>query len=309
MFEYAIRRIALGLLVIATVAVATFLMLRAVGDIAIMLAGQEALSTEIAAARQAYGLDQPIWRQFLDWVRKVAAGDLGRSYFVHLPVSSMIWERIPVTATLAVSALVASLAISIPLGIAAAIRPGSRLDHAIQAFATLGQAMPTFWLALLLILIVGVQLGWLPIAGNDSWQHFVLPTIVLAFHNCPAILRLMRGGMIEAIASDYVRTAHAKGLALRLVLFKHALRNAVLPVVSLAAVQLGNLLEGSIVIETIFALDGIGMLAWQSIQRLDFLVLQGIVLIVAGVYVLLTIGADILNARLDPRLRLGSVLK
>jgi peptide/nickel transport system permease protein len=304
MLRFAVQRLSIGALVALTVAVATFLMLRAVGDLAIMLAGDEALAGDVATVRKAYGLDQPLWVQFLDWAGRVARGDLGTSYFLHLPVTTMIAERLPVTATLALSALALALAMAIPLGIAAAKRPGSRLDYAVEAFATLGQAAPTFWLALLAIIVFGVNMRWLPIAGNDSWQHFILPTGVLAFHTAPATLRLMRAGMIEALASDYVRTAHAKGLPPRLVTYKHAFRNAVLPVVSLAAVQLGHLLEGSIIIETIFALDGIGMLAWQSIQRLDYLVLQGIVLLVAAVYVVLTTLADVINAALDPRLRL-----
>jgi peptide/nickel transport system permease protein len=166
--------------------------------------------------------------------------------------------------------------------------------------------MPSFWFALLLILWFGVQLRWLPISGSDTWANFVLPAIALGYYAAPAIMRLTRAGMIEVLDADYIRTARAKGLAPMSVVFKHALRNAVIPVVALAAVQLGFVLGGSVVIETVFALHGLGYLAWESILQNDFPVVQAIVMLIAVIYVLLTLVADLANAWLDPRIRIAA---
>jgi len=183
------------------------------------------------------------------------------------------------------------------------MREGSALDRAIGLLALLGQAMPGFWLSLVLIIWFGLKLQLLPISGVDTWQGYILPGIVLAFSAIPALLRLTRDGMIDALASDYIRTARAKGLSLTTIVLKHALRNAAMPVVSIAAVQLGFMLGGSIVIEQIFALHGVGYLAWESISKNDFPVVQAVVLLLAVIYIFLTLLADAMNAVLDPRLR------
>jgi peptide/nickel transport system permease protein len=193
--------------------------------------------------------------------------------------------------------------LSIPLGVLAAMRPNTIFDRAALTLAVFGQALPSFFFALILIVIFGVQLRWLPITGNASWQNYIMPAIALGYYATPAIMRLTRAGMMDVLASDYVRTARAKGLRPKVVLFKHALRNAVIPVVSVSAVQLGFMLGGSVVIETIFAINGLGRFAWQSIQRSDFQAMQAIVLTFAIFYVLATYFADLLNAFLDPRIR------
>ena len=198
-----------------------------------------------------------------------------------------------------------ALILSIPLGILAAVRENTWIDRAVTMFTMVGQAVPSFWLALILMIVLGLQLGILPISGTGTWQHFVMPGIVLAFTAVPALTRLTRSGMIEAMASDYIRTARAKGLSRARIIFKHALRNAAIPVVSIAAVQLGFMLGGSIVIETVFALHGVGYLGWESIAKNDFPVVQAVVLVLATIYIGLTLLADILNALLDPRLRTG----
>ena len=185
----------------------------------------------------------------------------------------------------------------------ATIVGGTLVDRAIGLLALLGQAMPSFWLSLVLIIWFGLKLQWLPISGVDTWQGYILPGIVLAFSAIPALLRLTRAGMIDALASDYIRTARAKGLSLATIVLKHALRNAAMPVVSIAAVQLGFMLGGSIVIEQIFALHGVGYLAWESISKNDFPVVQAVVLLLAVIYIVLTLLADAMNAVLDPRLR------
>jgi peptide/nickel transport system permease protein len=232
-------------------------------------------------------------------------GDLGSSFDFGGPVALLLLERLPVTATLGIAALGIAVALAIPLGTAAALKPDSWLDRAVLAVALLGQATPTFWLCFLMILLFGINLRWLPISGSDTPLHFVMPAVALGYYALPAFTRITRAGMIEALASDYVRTARAAGAGPGAVILRHALRNALVPVVSVAAVQLGFMLGGSIVIETVFALHGLGYLAWQAISQNDFPVVLAVVLLVAAIYVLLTLAADLLNAAIDPRIRLG----
>lgn len=305
MLLFAARRLMLAVLVALTVSVICFFLLHLSGDLAQALAGSSSSASDVEAVRKAYGLDRPIIVQYLGWASRVLTGDLGQSYFFKEPVAKLIAERLPVTMVLGVCALVFAVALALPLGVVAALRPNSWIDRTALTISVLGQALPSFWFALMLIIVFGLTLRWLPISGSGTWQHLVLPSIALGYYATPAIMRLTRAGMIEVLASDYIRTARAKGLRAPSVLFKHALRNAVIPVVALAAVQFGFMLGGSIVIETVFALHGIGYLAWESIARADFPIVQAIVLILASVYVVLTFLADILNAFLDPRLRVG----
>jgi peptide/nickel transport system permease protein len=303
MFRFLVRRLIVALLVAATVMTLAFILTRLSGDLAISIAGPNATAADIEAVRKAYGLDRPVIEQFLDWVGRAVTGDLGNSYFFQTRVSTLIAERMPVTLTLGLTGLSLALLISIPMGILAAVRENTNFDRAVQMVALIGQAMPSFWLGLLLMIVFGLSLGWLPISGTGSWEHFVMPGIVLAFSAVPALTRLTRAGMIQAMSSDYIRTARAKGLSRASILLKHALRNAAIPVVAIAAVQLGFMLGGSIVIEQVFALHGVGFLAWESIAKNDFPVVQAVVLVLAVIYVALTMVSDLLNAVLDPRLR------
>jgi peptide/nickel transport system permease protein len=303
MLRFLVRRLIVALLVAATVMTLAFVLTRLSGDLAISIAGPNATAADIEAVRKAYGLDRPVLEQFLDWVGRAVTGDLGNSYFFQTRVSTLIAERMPVTLTLGLTGLSLALLISIPMGILAAVRENTNLDRAVQMVALVGQAMPSFWLGLLLMIVFGLSLGWLPISGTGSWEHFVMPGIVLAFSAVPALTRLTRAGMIQAMGSDYIRTARAKGLSRASILLKHALRNAAIPVVAIAAVQLGFMLGGSIVIEQVFALHGVGFLAWESIAKNDFPVVQAVVLVLAVIYVALTMVSDLLNAVLDPRLR------
>ena len=303
MLQFIVRRLIVALLVTATVMTLAFMMTRLSGDLAISIAGPGATADDIAIIRKAYGLDRPLVVQFFDWVGRALTGDLGESYFFKTRVASLIADRMPVTLTLGVTGLLIALLVSLPLGILAAVREGTGFDRAVQVVALLGQAMPSFWLGLVLMITFGLELGWLPISGTDSWQSFIMPGVVLAFSAIPALTRLTRAGMIQAMASDYIRTARAKGLSRASILLKHALRNAAIPVVAIAAVQLGFMLGGSIVIEQVFALHGVGFLAWESIQKNDFPVVQSVVLVLAVIYVALTMLADLMNAVLDPRLR------
>ena len=303
MLRFLIRRLIVALLVAATVMTLAFVLTRLSGDLATSIAGPNATAEDIAAIRLAYGLDRPVLTQFFDWVGRAITGDLGESYFFKARVSSLIADRMPVTLTLGLTGLVIALAISIPMGVLAAVRENTAFDRAVQIVALLGQAMPSFWLSLILMITFGLTLGWLPISGEGSWEHYVMPGIVLAFSAVPSLTRLTRAGMIQAMGSDYIRTARAKGLTRTSILLKHALRNAAIPVVAIAAVQLGFMLGGSIVIEQVFALHGVGYLAWESIGKNDFPVVQAVVLVLAIIYVGLTMLADLMNAVLDPRLR------
>ena len=303
MLAYCLKRTLLAALVALTVSIISFALLHLSGDLAQALAGSSATAADIAQVRQAYGLDRPIIVQYADWIARALRGDFGESFFLKVPVGELIADRLPVTLTLGVCALAFALALSLPLGVAAAVRPNSWLDRLALGLSVLGQALPSFWFALILIILFGLKLRWLPVSGSSTWQHFVLPAIALGYYAAPAFMRLTRAGMIEVLASDYIRTARAKGLRRGSVLFKHALRNAVIPVVAVAAVQFGFMLGGSIVIESVFSLHGVGYLGWEAISRADFPVVQAIVLILACIYVVLTLLADMLSAVLDPRIR------
>lgn len=300
---FALKRLGVAILVALTVSLITFSMVYISGDPAITIAGEGARIEDIENIRRFYGFDRPIFVQYLEWLWNAIHGDLGRSFSLRVPVADVIFERLPTTMLLGACAITFGLTLAIPLGVLAAVKPNSIFDRAALTLAVVGQAMPTFWFGLTLILVFGVMLRWLPITGQDSWWNFVMPAVALGYNVAPAVMRLTRAGMLEVLASDYIRTARAKGLRPMTVLFKHALRNAVIPVVALAAVQFGFMLGGSIVIETVFALHGVGYLAWESISKNDFPTVQAVVLLLACLYILLTLGADLLNAVLDPRLR------
>jgi peptide/nickel transport system permease protein len=305
MLAYAAKRLGVALLVALTVSLITFSMIYMSGDPAIAIAGEGARAEDVEAIRKFYGFDRPIAVQYLDWLAGALKGDLGRSYTLRQPVAGVILARLPVTMILGASAMTFALVLAIPLGVVAAVRPNSMVDRFALALAVVGQAMPSFWFALTLILWLGVHWRVLPITGSGSWQNFVMPAVALGYYVTPAVMRLTRAGVLEVLSSDYIRTARAKGLRPMTVLFKHALRNAIIPVVALAAVQFGFMLGGSIVIETIFQINGLGYLAWESIQRKDLPTMQAIVLVLSVIYVGLTLAADLLNAFLDPRLRVA----
>ena len=303
MTKFILGRLGMAILVAITVSAVTFLMLNLSGDPAIAIAGETASPETIAKIRAQYGFDQPLVIQYWRWLLSAVSGDLGMSYYFKVPVSDLIAQRIGVTMLLGALGISFALLLSIPLGVLAAVRPNSMIDRMSLFLAVVGQAIPSFWGGLLLIVLFAIKLRWLPASGSSSWQNFVMPTIVLGYYATPALMRLTRAGMIEVLSSDYIRTAKAKGLSTSKILFKHALRNAVIPVVSLAAVQMGFMLGGSIVVESVFALQGAGLLAWQSIARNDLPTMQALILLFSMFYIFFTLVADVLNAWLDPRLR------
>lgn len=305
MLAYTLKRFSLAVLVALTVSFVTFMLLRFSGDPAAALAGVNATPREIEFVRVKYGMDRPVVIQYAAWAKRALQGDFGESNYFNQPVEAIIGGRLSVTMTLGGCALAFAVLLAVPMGVLAAVRPNTWVDRVALTISVIGQAMPSFFFGLILIIVFGVMLRWLPISGSDSWRHFILPSIALGYYATPAIMRLTRSGMLEVLASDYIRTAKAKGLRSGSVLFKHALRNAIIPVVSLLAVQFGFMLGGSLVIETIFAINGVGFLGYESIARADLPMVQAIVLMVSMFYVVLTFLADLLNAFLDPRIRVG----
>lgn len=303
MLIYTFRRLLVALSVMLTVAVVSFMLLHLSGDLATAIAGPESTAADVEKIRVQYGLDRPITAQFFDWLGAAARLDFGRSFYFQNTVVELIGERLPITLKLGGVALLLAVVVAIPLGVLAAIYRDTWIDRLSLMVAVVGQAMPTFWFALTLIIVFSVGLKWLPVSGNTSWQHFVLPAVALGYYAMPAMMRLTRAGMLDVLGSDYIRTARAKGLSPARVVFKHALRNAIIPVVALAAVELGFMLGGSVVIESVYSMQGLGQLAWDSISRNDYPVVQAVVLIIAVFYIGLTFVADVLNAALDPRMR------
>jgi len=306
MRHFLLTRLTLGAGVIFFVSILAFGLLRSSGDLALEYAGENATPAEIETVRREFGLDRPLAVQYADWLKGVITLNPGESVFTREPVMSMIATRLVVTGQLAGLSLILALLLAIPLGVASAYWTDRWVVLVERAVVTIGQAVPSFWLALMLAGVFGLHLAWLPVAGSDSFAHFILPSLTLAVAVMPALTRVTKTGMKEALASNYVRTAQAKGLSTGRILLVHALPNALLPVVSLTAVQLGQLLAGSVVIETVFSLDGVGRLALLSIERVDYPVVQAIVLCLSVAYVVLTLLSDVINRLIDPRLRVSA---
>jgi len=304
MLRYTLRRALLALLVAFTVSVATFLLLHTATDPAQAIAGGDADAAAVQQVRVQYGFDRPLAVQYAAWLRGVVRGELGESYIWHRQVSELLAAHAPVTIALALSAMLITVVIAIPLGIVAAMRPNTIIDRIALTLAVTAQAVPSFWLGLMLIVLFGVMFPVLPVSGDQTWRHFILPAVVLGTSSVPAVMRLTRTGLLDVMGSDYIRTARSKGYMTGGILMRHAMRNAMLPVVGVLAVQLGHKLGGSVVTESVFALNGLGRLALQSILGSDIATIQMLVFVFALTFVVLTFLADLLNAWLDPRIRL-----
>lgn len=305
MLRYILQRGALALAVALVVSLATFLLLNFATDPASAIAGEDATPEVVERIRLAYGLDRPVAVRYVDWLAGVARGDFGERYYWNKSVGELVLERAPVTIALALSALLVTIVIAIPLGAIAALNPNSWADRFALTIAVSAQATPNFWLGLLLIILFGVMVPILPISGDSTWQHFVLPAFVLGSSSVPAVMRLTRTGLIDVMESDYIRTARSKGFRGFALLRRHAMRNALLPVVSVLAVQLGQKFGGSVITESVFAINGLGRLALQSILGSDIPTVQMLIFIFAITFVLMNLLADLLNAALDPRIRIG----
>ncbi len=305
MLIYALKRGGLALLVAFAVSLVTFLLLNYATDPASAIAGDEADIAQVELIRKQLGFDRPIHIQYFDWLGGVARGDFGESLYWRTPVLDLVVRHFPVTLALAGSAILVTIFVAIPLGIAAALNPNTLVDRVALSLAVAAQAIPNFWLGLMAIMLLAVTFPIFPVSGADTWWHFVLPAFVLGLSSVPSVMRLTRTGLLEVMESDYIRTARAKGYRGLRLLWRHALRNALLPVVGVLAVQLGAKLGGSLVTESVFAINGLGRLAIESIIGGDIPTVQMLVFIFALTFVMLTFLADLLNAWLDPRIRLA----
>ncbi|HET7875486.1 MAG TPA: ABC transporter permease [Methylomirabilota bacterium] len=302
---YIARRSLQALFVCLGISVITFLLLHVAGDPVLLLLPQSASDADVALLKQKLGLDRPLWIQYLAFLADALRGEFGQSLFTQESALNLILERMPATLELTLAGTLVGLAVAIPLGVVAAIKRGSIADRLCTVGAVAGQAMPIFWLGIMLIILFAVKLRLLPASGRGTLAHLVLPAITLGVYLAPLTMRLTRSGMLDVLTQDYVRTARAKGVAERWVLYKHALRNAAIPIVTILGIQFGRLLGGAVVTETVFAWPGVASLAVKAIRTYDYPVVQGSVVILALLIVLVNLLTDVAVAWLDPRIRLG----
>lgn len=306
MAHFLLSRLLSALVVVLGVVVLVFFLIHLVpGDPVEVMLGEGARAADREALRAALGLDRPVAAQLLDYLHGLARLDLGTSLYSQRPVAAVLAERLPATALLAGAALVVAVAIALPLGVMAAARQDSPWDGAAMGFAMLGVSIPNFVMGPLLILVFAVGLGWLPVSGRDAPGAIILPALTLGTALAAVLSRMVRSALVEVLREDYIRTARAKGLGPRRVVVRHALRNAGLPVVTVLGLQLGTLLGGAVITEAIFSWPGIGQLTLEAIQRRDYPLLQGCVLVISLAYVAVNTLTDLVYAALDPRVRLG----
>jgi peptide/nickel transport system permease protein len=309
--SFILRRLAQSAVVLVGVTLVVFLLLQLVpGDPVRLALGTRYDQATYDALRARSGLDQPLVVQYFNYIAHAVTGDLGVSFRSGRPVTAIVLERLPATLSLAFTAVVLSLIVAFPLGVLSGIRSGSVVDHAARVFSQFGVSVPDFWMGIMGILLFSGVLGWLPPSGYVSltenpseWaQHVLLPAATIGLVTASILTRFIRSAVLEVLSEDYIRTAEGKGLRRRVVVLRHVLRNALIPVVTVAAVQLASLLGGVIVVEVLFAWPGIGRLTYDSVQARDYPVLQGAVLFVAALFLLINLLVDVLYARLDPRI-------
>lgn len=305
MRHYLIRRLVRMAFVVWLVTLAVFVLLRFSGDPSVTMLPFDASPAQQEALRHEFGLDRPLHVQYVYYVLRVAKGDLGDSIRYRQPVAGLVLERLPATVVLTLTGVGLALVIGVAIGIIQAVHSQSLLDRLVSAVVILGFSMPGFWLGMLLIMLFAVRLGWLPSSGVGGTRHLILPGVTLAAFLLAYVSMLVRERMLDVLAQDYIRTARAKGLPSRLILYKHALRNAAIPVASLVALQTGTLFGGAVITESVFQWPGIGLLALQAISFRDFPLVQGAALLLALAVVIMNLAADLLYSILDPRIRYG----
>jgi peptide/nickel transport system permease protein len=312
MIVYALRRLGATLIVMAVVALFVFsLLFLTPGDPAAVIAGDVATADDIQLIRAKLGLNEPFLVQFGGWVGRLLHGDLGTSIFTNLPVTTLIGQRVQPTVSLTLLTLVVAVLIAVPLGVIAAARAGTWADRLVMGFSVLGFSVPVFVLAYMLIIVFSVKLEWLPVQGYRAlseglwpWlSHLILPSIALGTVYMALIARITRAAMLDVLSQDYIRTANAKGLAPRAVLTGHALKNAGVPIITVIGIGIALLISGAIVTETVFAIPGIGRLTVDAILRRDYPIIQGVILLFSGVYVLINLLVDLSYRLFDPRIR------
>lgn len=302
------------LAVLSLVSVLVFLLTRlAAGDPIAVLLGDQASLEDIAQARQRYGLDQPLTSQFILWLGEVLTGNLGQSIFLQMPVTQVLWDRVEPTAWLAFLSVSLAMLIGVPCGIVSAVWRGRWIDQCVSTLAMLGASMPSFWMGLMVIQLLAVGAGWFPVSGygdpGASWamriHHLMLPALVLGTLNSALIIRFTRASMLDILSEDYIRTARSKGLSESVVVLKHALLNALVPILTVLGLTLALMIGGAVVTETVFNLPGLGNLVVRAVLRRDYPVIQGALLAIAGVYVIINFVIDVLYVFVDPRVRHG----
>lgn len=304
MLQYVIKRLFSIIPVLIGISLLLFLMLRMLpGDPAQVLAGEMATPEEVEIIRHQLGLDRPIYTQYAFFLSRLSRFDLGRSARTQNPVTEEIWARLPNTMLLAIVAITLACLIGIPAGIISALRPYSLLDYTITVTALFGISMPVFWLGLMLVVVFAVWLHWLPAGGIGTWKHVILPSLTLASFVVAFIARMTRSTMLEVLSQDYTTTARSKGLKEKVVVVKHAFRNALIPIITVVGLQFGMLLGGAVLTETVFAWPGLGRLIVDSIRARDYPMIQGAILVFGLLYILVNLAVDIIYAYVDPRIR------
>jgi len=307
MQRYLLKRLGTTLLVLFSVSILTFGMASLTpGDPAVAVlteqTGQQPSEEAVAAFREKHGLNEPLPVRYVDWTTDVLGGDLGRSYSTEQTVASMIEQRLPNTIELAVASMIIAIGIAVPAGVASAVNPGGRVDYAAQFGALIGVSMPNFWLGYLLITVGALWLDLFPVAGSGGLDHLVLPAVTLGSGMSAVIARLVRTTMLDVLDAPYIRTARSKGLRERIVVYKHALRNALVPVVTIVGLQLAYVLNGAVVVEVVFQRPGLGKLLVDAIFARDYPVVQGVTLLIGVLFVLTNLLVDLTYYRLDPRI-------
>ena len=306
MLSFVLRRAGRLLLTVLLISTLVFFLIRILpGDPAEVVAGFEASDAELAEIRERLGTDEPVLTQYMGWLTDLLKLDLGRSFFSNEPVRGLIFARLPVTLLLAGLAFLFALAVAVPLGVISAVRRGTFIDYVGVVYSQLGMAIPGFWLGILLLLVFSVKLGIMPLFGADSFAHFVLPALALGVSRSAVLVRIVRNSAIQELDREYVLTAESKGLAESTIHYRHLLRNALLPVITIAGIQLGYLLGGTIIIEQVFSLPGLGRLFLSGIYDRDFPVIQASVVFLAVVFSLVNFTADVLYSIANPRIRVG----
>lgn len=302
---YIIRRVLYACISLVLLSVTIFCLVRITGDPAVLMAEPGAKEEDLQAIRQQFGLDQPFVLQYFTFVKGVVKGDFGKSIYYRTPVFDLYLQRLPASLLLAAVAMAISLILGIPIGILSAVRVNTWLDKFGGIFAILGLSLPSFWVGLILILLFSVELGWLPSSGFDSWKHIVMPAFSLGWVFAAAHMRLARSAMLEVLGSEYIKLARIKGLSERLVIAKHAFKNAIIPVLTLAGINLILMVNVAIVVESVFAWPGVGRLLFEGISFRDFPVVQTTVLMGGLMIVVVNLIVDVLYAYIDPRIRYG----
>jgi peptide/nickel transport system permease protein len=306
MRRYIVRQLVQLVVVILGISILAFAILHVLGDPVLLLLPQNAGKEEFERYRHLLGLDRPLYVQYGKFLSKAVVGDFGKSWYADTPAFRLVLERMPPTIYLTFAGLFVALLISLPLGILAALKRHSWVDNLCTTIAVAGQAVPLFWLGIMMIIVFSVRLKLLPASGYDSWENFLMPSFCLGAALAPLTMRLVRSGVIEVMNMDFIKTARAKGVAESMVVIKHAFRNACIPVITVIGLQFGQLLGGAIITETVFAWPGVATLTVESIRNQDFPVVQCAVILLALVIVSLNLIVDLTVAFIDPRIRTGS---